>query len=41
MATKGYTSARRKDLELMSKDEWDEELVEMRARIYELAFEMQ
>jgi hypothetical protein len=40
MAIKGYTSVGRKDLEMMSKAEWDEELVEMRARMDELAFEM-
>jgi hypothetical protein len=41
MATKGYTSAGRKDPELMRKAEWDEELAEMRARMDELALEMQ
>jgi hypothetical protein len=41
MATKGYTSAGRKDPELMSKDKWDEELTEMNARMDELALEMQ
>jgi hypothetical protein len=41
MVTKGCTSAGRKDPELMSRDESDEELTEMRARMDELAFEMQ
>jgi hypothetical protein len=41
MATKCYTSAGRKDPELMRKVEWDKELVEMRARMDELAFDMQ
>jgi hypothetical protein len=41
MATKGHTSAGRKDPELMSEAEWDEELAEMNARMDELALEMQ
>jgi hypothetical protein len=41
MATKGYRYAGRKDPELMSEDEWDEELAEMNVRMDELALEMQ
>jgi hypothetical protein len=41
MATKCYTIARRKDPEMMSEAEWDEELAEMNARVDELALEMQ
>jgi hypothetical protein len=41
MATKGYKNAERKDLELTSEAEWDEELADMNARIDELAMEMQ
>jgi hypothetical protein len=40
MATEGRRFARRKDLELMSDAEWDEELVEMNARLDEIAIEM-
>jgi hypothetical protein len=41
MATEGRRCAGRKDLELMSEAEWDEELAEMNARMDELALEMQ
>jgi hypothetical protein len=41
MATKHHTSDGRKDPELMSEVEWDEELAEMNTRMDELALEMQ
>jgi hypothetical protein len=41
MATEGQRYAGRKNPELMSEAEWDEELTEMNARMDELALEMQ
>jgi hypothetical protein len=41
MATEGCRFARRKDLDLMSDVEWDEELAEMNTRLDEIAIEMQ
>ena len=40
MATEGRRFAGRKDLELISNAEWDEELTEMNARLDEIAIEM-
>jgi hypothetical protein len=41
MATEGRRYAGKKNPELMSEAEWDEELAEMNARMDELALEMQ
>jgi hypothetical protein len=41
MATEGHRYAGKKNPEMMSEDEWDEELIEMNARMDELALEMQ